>query len=149
MQADFYMDRIHAGYGSIGQRLCQMHMAGIIMSRRFKDLTAGDLAKLPGISADHFCIGEERIYLHLSNQKKMHWYLAEYGPINHRFFGFFEDSSDGISSGFRTYDEILRFAKKGDLWEPMVDGDWKPLAAKEIPSLQGYIKMMICPPDNM
>ncbi len=124
-------------------------VAGITMSRRFRDLTAGDLAKVPGLAADHFCIGEERIYLHLSNRKKMHWYLAEYGPINRRFFGFFEDSSDGISSGFRTLDEILGFAKKGYAWEPMVDDGWTPLAAKEIPSLQGYIRMMVCPPDLM
>ena len=29
----------------------------------------------------------------------------------------------------------------------MVDEDWKPIAAKEIPILTEYVKMMICQPD--
>jgi hypothetical protein len=46
------------------------------MSRKFSDLKANDLAKLPALTDDHVCIGEERIYLHLFNKKNMHWYLA-------------------------------------------------------------------------
>ncbi len=119
------------------------------LSRKFSDLKPADLAKLPSLAEDHFCIGEERIYMHISNEKKMHWYLAEYGPIGRRFFGFFEDRSNGISSGFCTLEDLLKLSKKGGSWEPMVDENWKPVAAKEISSLQGYIKMMICPPDIM
>ena len=51
------------------------------MSRKFNELTPDDLAKLPCLSQNHYCIAEERIHMHLSNEKKMHWYLAEYGPI--------------------------------------------------------------------
>lgn len=87
--------------------------------------------------------------MHLSNGKKMHWYIAEYGPISKKFFGFFEDKSNGMSSGFCCLDDILSFEKKGVHWIPMVDEDWKPMAAKEIPSLQGYIKMMVSSPDMM
>jgi hypothetical protein len=119
------------------------------LSRKLRDLTASDLSKIPVLSADHFCIGEERIHLHLSNRKKMHWYMAEYGPIGKKFFGFFEESMNGISSGLCPLDDLVRLSKKGDAWEPVVDEDWKIVAAKEIPSLQGYIKMMICPPDEM
>jgi hypothetical protein len=43
--------------------------------------------------------------------------------------------------------DILAYTKKGEAWEPMVDEEWKPVAAKEIVSLQGYINMMRCPPD--
>ena len=117
------------------------------MSRRFRELTPGDLAKLPGLTFDHVCIGEERIYLHLFNQKKMHWYLAEYGPIGKKFFGFYENKSDGLASGFCTLDEILGCGKKGDAWEPMIDEEWKPMAAKEVPILTEYIRMMIIQPD--
>ena len=124
-------------------------METLDLSRKFSDLKPSDLTKLPGLAADHFCIGEERIYMHLLNKKKMHWYLAEYGPIGKKFFGFYEDRSNGISSGFCSLEDLLKFCKKGDPWEPIVDENWKPVAAKEIPSLQGYIKMMICPPDIM
>lgn len=117
------------------------------MSRKFKDLTNIDLARLPHLMDNHFCIGEERIYLHLWNHKKMHWYISEYDRINQRFFGFYENKSDGISSGLCNVNDILAFAKKGDAWEPLVDEEWKPVAAKEISSLQGYINMMRCPPD--
>ncbi|VVB71564.1 Uncharacterised protein [uncultured archaeon] len=117
------------------------------MSRKFSDLKPSDLCKLPGLSYDHSCIGEERIYLHLSNAKKMNWYLAEYGPIGKKFFGFFENKSDGLASGFCTIDDIMRYEKKGGAWVPMVDEDWKPVAAKEIPILIEYIKLMICQPD--
>jgi len=30
----------------------------------------------------------------------MHWYLAEYGPIGKKFFGFFVNKTDGIASDF-------------------------------------------------
>ena len=117
------------------------------MSRKFRDLTASDLRKIPGLSEDHFCIGVERIHLHLSNKKEMHWYLAEYGPIGKKFFGFYIESINGISSGLCTLDELLSLSRKGEDWEPVVDESWKTVAANEIPTLQGYIKMMICPPD--
>ena len=40
-------------------------LEGKDMSRKFSDLKASDLAKLPALTYDHVCIGEERIYLHL------------------------------------------------------------------------------------
>lgn len=117
------------------------------MSRKFSDLKANDLAKLPALTYDHSCIGEEIIYLHLYNKKNMQWYLAEYGSISKNFFGFFENKADGLSSGQCSTEEIVYWAKKGEAWEPMVDEDWKPMAAKEIPILTEYVKMMICLPD--
>lgn len=79
----------------------------------------------------------------------MHWYLAEYGPIGKRFFGFFEDRSNGISSGFCSVEDLMKLCKKGGQWEPQVDENWKPTEAKEVATLQGYIKMVICPPDTL
>jgi hypothetical protein len=117
------------------------------MSRKFSDLIASDLAKLPGLTYDHSFIGEEKIYMHLFNKKNMHWYLAEYGPIGKKFFGFFENKADGLASGQCYIEEILYWAKKGDAWEPMVDEDWKPMKAREIPILTEYVKLMICQPD--
>jgi hypothetical protein len=117
------------------------------MSRKFMDLINSDLSRLPSLMDNHFCIGEERIYLHLWNRKKMHWYISEYDRINQRFFGFYENKSDGISSGLCNVKDILAYSKKGEAWEPLVDDEWKPVAAKEIVSLQGYINMMRCPPD--
>jgi hypothetical protein len=117
------------------------------MSRKFSDLKASDLAKLPGLSYDHFFIGEEIVYMHLINKKNMHWYLAEYGPICKKFFGFFENKTDGLASGQCSTEEILNWAKKGDAWEPMVDEDWKPTKARDIPILTEYVKLMICQPD--
>ena len=114
---------------------------------RFEDLTSKDLAKLPGLTFDHYYIGEEMIYMHLFNQKKMHWYLSEYGPINKKFFGFYENKSDGLASGYCTLEDVLNYSKKGGAWEPIVDEDWKPTIAKEIPILTEYIKMMIIQPD--
>lgn len=119
------------------------------MSRKFSELTPGDLAKLPKLSQDHFCIAEERIHLHLYNEKRMNWYLGEYGSIGKRFFGFFEDPSNGMSSGFCSLDDLMKWSRKGGPWEPMVDENWTPVAAKEIPNLQGYIQMMVSPPDIM
>jgi hypothetical protein len=121
----------------------------IVMSRRLKELSPRDFERLPTIAEDHFCIGEEWIYLHLWNRKKMNWYLAEYGPINRRFFGFFENKSDGIASGFCTIEELLSLEKRGEAWEVLVDEDWKPTVAKEIATLKGYINMMRSPPDIM
>lgn len=119
------------------------------MSKRLKDSSIKDFEKLPTINEDHFCIGEEWIYLHLWNGKKMNWYLAEYGPINKRFFGFFENKTDGIASGLCTLDELLSLGKRGEAWEVLVDESWKPIVAKEISQLKGYINMMRCPPDHM
>jgi hypothetical protein len=117
------------------------------LGRKFIDLKPGDLAKLPCLDFDHSCIGEERIYLHLYNEKNMHWYLAEYGPINKRFFGFFVNKTDGIASGYCSLDDILSFEKKGGHWRPMVDEEWQPLAAKEIPIMKEYIKLVVTQPD--
>ncbi len=118
-----------------------------VLKKKFCDLTQVDLARLPSLSFDHECIGEEWIYLHLYNEKKMHWYLAEYGPIGKKFFGFFVNKVDGIASGFCSLDDILSFEKKGGAWVPMVDEDWKPLAAKEIPIMVEYIKLVVTQPD--
>ena len=117
------------------------------MNKKFCDLTPDDLARLPNLSFDHESIGEERIYMHLYNEKKMHWYLAEYGPIGKKFFGFFVNKIDGIASGFCSIDDILSYEKKGGAWVPMVDGDWKPSAAKEIPVMVEYIKLVVYQPD--
>lgn len=85
--------------------------------------------------------------MHLFNNEKMHWYLAEYGPINKKFFGFYVNKVDGIASGFCSLDEILRFEKKGSSWIPLVDEEWKPVPARKIPILVEYIKLMITQPD--
>jgi len=50
---------------------------------------------------------------------------------------------------FAGLEDLQRLSKKAIPGEPVVDENWKPVASKEIPSLQGYIKMMICPPDIM
>jgi len=72
----------------------------------------------------------------------MNWYLAEYSPISKKFFGYLEDPRDTLSSGSYSIDDILSYSKRGDDWEPMVDEGWKPIAAKEIVKLQGYIELM-------
>ena len=79
----------------------------------------------------------------------MHWYLAEYGPIGKKFFGFYEDKANGISSGLCTLEDMRKWSKKGGAWEPVVDENWIVVAAKEIPSLQGYIRLMITTPDQL
>ncbi|MBN1235887.1 MAG: hypothetical protein JW999_07555 [Methanotrichaceae archaeon] len=117
------------------------------MSQKFRDLKPSELTRLPALTYDHSCIGEEIIYMHLFNKKSMHWYLAEYGPIGKKFFGFFENKTDGLTSGQCSIEEILYWAKKGEVWEPMVDDDWKPMAAKDIPILVEYVKLMIIQPD--
>jgi hypothetical protein len=128
-------------------RIPLIHICAVDMSKKFKDLNSSDLSKLPSLMDNHFCIGEERIYLHLWNRKNMHWYISEYDRINQRFFGFYENKSDGISSGLCNIKDIHAYSRKGEAWEPIVDEAWKPVAAKEIASLQGYINMMRCPPD--
>ncbi|NPV62983.1 MAG: hypothetical protein HPY61_10220 [Methanotrichaceae archaeon] len=117
------------------------------MSRKFKDLSTQDFKKLPKLSSDHVMIGEERIFLHLYNRKNMNWYLAEYGPISQKFFGFFEDKANGLFSGNCTKEDILKYSGRGDQWEPMVDESWQPVEAKEIEKLKAYIAIMKCPPD--
>jgi hypothetical protein len=119
------------------------------MSKRFSSLSELDLARLPRIARFHFNIGEEIIHLHLHNHKRENWFLAEYDPVAKIFFGFFINRTDGISSGFCDLDEIASYHERGAVWEPLVDESWKPVAAKEISSLQGYINMMKCPPDYM
>lgn len=114
---------------------------------KFTDLKPADLAKLPALTYDHSCIGTERIYLHLYNKKNMHWYIAEYGSISKKFFGFYENKADGLSSGLCSYDDILYWSKKGGDWEPLVDENWTPKAAKEIPIFVEYIKLMLLQPD--
>ncbi len=44
---------------------------------------------------------------------------------------------------------IGEWSRKGSAWEPIVDVNWIVVAAKEIPSLHGYIKMMISTPDQL
>lgn len=117
------------------------------MSMTFKDLSPKDLCKLPALTFDHSFIGSEIVHMHLYNKQNMHWYLAEYGPINKMFFGFFENKEDGLTSGQCSYESIIRWAKKGGEWEPLVDEDWKPKAAGDIPVLVEYIKLMILQPD--
>jgi hypothetical protein len=117
------------------------------LNRKFSDLKPSELKNLPALTFDHSRIGEEIIYLHLFNKKNMQWFLAEYGPIGKKFFGFFENKVDGLTSGQCSIEEILYWAKKGGAWEPMVDEDWKPMAAKDIPILIEYVKLMILQPD--
>ncbi len=119
----------------------------LAMSRKFCDLSSKDLALLPALTFDHSCIGQEIIFMHLYNKKGMNWYLAEYGPISKRVFGFFENKTDGLTSGQCRYEEILAWAKKGPDWEPLIDESWRPVAAGEIPILVEYIKLMILQPD--
>jgi hypothetical protein len=52
-----------------------------------------------------------------------------------------------LTSGQCSIEEILYWARKGEAWEPMVDEDWKPMAAKDIPILIEYVKLMILQPD--
>jgi len=110
------------------------------MVRRLKDLSPSELGLLPNASGDHSSMGEEMIYLHLFNRKKMNWYLVEYSSISRKFFGYFENPNDTITSGFYTLESVLNYGKKGEDWEPMVDEGWKPILAKDIPRLQGYIE---------
>ena len=79
----------------------------------------------------------------------MHSYQGEYGLIGKKFFGFFEGPSNGMSSGFCGLDDLMKWSRKGGPWEPLVDENWKPVAVKEIPNLQGYIQMMVGLPDMM
>jgi hypothetical protein len=118
------------------------------MARRFKDLSPADLEKLPKVLSNHFSIGEERIYLHLYNRKKMNWFISEYDPVKKLFFGFYENRADGIASGFCRLEDIVSYSERGGDWEPLVDEGWKPVAAKEIPLLQGYINTVRSPQDN-
>ena len=124
-----------------------IEQGGIYLSRKFSDLTAKELARLPSLCFDHSRIGEEIIHLHLFNDEKMHWYIAEWGPINKRFFGFYLNKADGIASGFCGLDDILVYERRGTSWTPMVDEDWRPVVAREIPILVEYIKLMIIQPD--
>jgi hypothetical protein len=119
------------------------------LTKKFTDLSPSDLTRLPNLTQFHFSTGAEWIYLHLFNGKNMHWYLVEYGPIGKRFFGFFEDRSNGISSGFYSVEDLMKWCKKGGPWEPLVDENWTPTEAKKVATLQGYIKMIVCPPDTL
>lgn len=112
------------------------------MAKKLRDLPSSELEKLPRISQTHSNLVNETIHLHLSNARKMNWYLAEYNPMSKKFFGYFEDPNDTLSSGSYSLEEILSYGKRGQDWEPMVDEDWKPKAAKEIARLQGYIELM-------
>jgi hypothetical protein len=114
---------------------------GYNMAKKLKDLLLSELETLP-ISNNHSNLGDELIHLHLWNAKKMNWYLAEYSPISKKFFGYLEDPRDTLSSGSYSIDDILSYSERGDDWEPMVDEGWKPIAAKEIVKLQGYIELM-------
>ncbi len=76
----------------------------------------------------------------------IHWYMAEYGPLGKKILGFFENKADGLASRQCSIEDIL-LGKKPEAWEPMVDEDWKPMAAKKILILVEYVKLMICQPD--
>jgi hypothetical protein len=102
------------------------------MDRRLRDISSSELAMLPSISNYHGNMGEELICSHLWNQKRMHWYLSEYSPISRKFFGYFENPNDTISSGLFTLEEILNYGKRGKDWETFVDKSWKPTIAQDI-----------------
>lgn len=106
---------------------------------RLKDLSPSELGLLPNASGDLSNMGEETIYLHLFNRKRMNWYLAGYSPISRKFFGYLENPSDTMTSGFYTLDDILSYGRNGEDWEPTVDENWKPMQAKDIPLLHGYV----------
>lgn len=110
------------------------------MSPRLRDLNPSQLGSLLGVPEDHPIMGDEVIHLHLYNRKKMNWYLAGYSPVSRKFLGYFENPMDTMTSGFYALEDILSYGKKGEDWEPLVDEDWKPVQAKDIPQLQGYIE---------
>lgn len=112
------------------------------MVRRLKDLSPSELGLPPNTSGDLSNMGEEMIYLHLFNRKKMNWYLAGYSSISRRFFGYFENPNDTMTSGSYTLEDILSYGRKGEDWEPIVDESWKPVQARDIPLLQGYVEFM-------
>lgn len=112
------------------------------MVRRLKDLSPSELCLLPNASGDLSNMGEETIYLHLFNRKKMNWYLAGYSSISRKFFGYFENPSDAMTSGFYALEDILSYGRKGEDWAPIVDESWKPMCAKDIPLLQGYVEFI-------
>jgi hypothetical protein len=118
------------------------------MVRRLKDLSPSELGLLPNASGDHLSMGEEMIQMHIFNREKMNWYLVEYSSISRKFFGYFENPNDTITSGFYTLESILSYGKKGEDWEPIVDEGWKPILAKDIPRLQGYIEFNRNAPDD-
>ncbi len=108
--------------------------------QRLRDLDPSMLGKLLGVPEDHTFMGDEVIRLHLFNRKKMNWYLVGYSPISRKFLGYFENPMDTMTSGFYALDDILSYGNRGEDWEPLVDENWKPIPAKDIPQLQGYIE---------
>jgi hypothetical protein len=118
------------------------------MDRKLSELGYEELTRLPRIS-DRNWIGEETIYLHLRNSKKMEWYLAEYDHTRRKFFGFSDNRNEGVYWGLIEIDELLSYGRKGRDWEVLVDADWKPVKSKEIPALQGYIGLLISMPDGL
>jgi hypothetical protein len=112
------------------------------MVRRLRDFSPSELSMFPKTSVDLSSTGEETIYLHLFNRKKMNWYLAGYSSISRKFFGYFENPSDTMTSGFYTLEDILSYGRKGEDWEPIVDESWKPMQAKDIPLLHGYVEFI-------
>jgi hypothetical protein len=111
------------------------------MERKLRELSDTELKKLPRSSLPAW-IGKEIIYMHCANSKKIHWYFAEYDPINRSLFGFNIGGSDGISSGWYALQDLLNYEKKGVAWEVTVDGNWSPTLAEDIPQIKGYIQMM-------
>jgi hypothetical protein len=116
------------------------------MDRKLRELGLEELGKLPSISNRNW-LGEEKIYIHLWNSKKMNWYLAEFDAASRMFYGFSENRNDGISSGSIYLDELLGYERKGSSWEVLVDSKWKPVYSKDISILQGYINLMTSLPD--
>lgn len=118
------------------------------MDRKLCELSKEELCKLPGISNRNW-IGEEKIYFHIWNSKKMHWYFAEYDPVWRKFFGFSDIPSEGVQWGLFYLDDLLACGKKGDSWELVVESAWKPVYSKDIPALQGYIRLMMSMADSL
>jgi hypothetical protein len=117
------------------------------MDRKLAELSLEEFKKMPRLSKC-ICIGKEKIYAHFKNAKKMDWYLAEYDLVNKRFYGYQAGGSDGISSGVFDLEDLLKYSKKGQKWELIVDDGWKPAFAEDIPQLQGYIGVMRTLPDG-
>jgi hypothetical protein len=117
-----------------------------MMDRKLRDLSQDELSRLPQIS-NMPALGEIFVHLYCRNRKKYNFYIAEYNPGFKSVFCFFENRNDGIGCKVLSLDELLSYDKKGDAWELMVDEGWKPVKAREVPILQGYISMVMSPPD--
>ncbi len=118
------------------------------MSRRFRELTPGDLAKLPGLPSITFVLAKRGFTYTFSTRRRCTGIWRSMGPLA-------KSSSDSTRINqmdlLRVSAHSMKYsaAEKGDAWEPMIDEEWKPIAAKEIPILTEYIKMMIIQPTSL